>query len=292
MKIIQEIFSNREISLLVWLLLILLAIHFKKTTRNSFWYVIKTLFHKQFLKVYFFLAIYLFLIFLFLNRIKLWNYTDIKDSLFWFFTVAMVMVFSINSTKRISDFKKLFIDTVKFTIILEFIINLFSFSLVTELLMLPFLSIIILLQVFSETDKEYFQVTKLLNNVLRFIGLSILLFSIYKTYKEFNNVANIGTLKSFILPIILTVLFIPFVYFLSLYSIYQSYFIQLDFMTVKKDKVKIAKKTIRNVANINLKKLNNIIDNFDKRVFYDDTDLKEHIKKISESSKPVANKPL
>jgi len=292
LKIIQEIFSNREISLLVWLLLILLAIHFKKTTRNSFWYVIKTLFHKQFLKVYFFLAIYLFLIFLFLNRIKLWNYTDIKDSLFWFFTVAMVMVFSINSTKRISDFKKLFIDTVKFTIILEFIINLFSFSLVTELLMLPFLSIIILLQVFSETDKEYFQVTKLLNNVLRFIGLSILLFSIYKTYKEFNNVANIGTLKSFILPIILTVLFIPFVYFLSLYSIYQSYFIQLDFMTVKKDKVKIAKKTIRNVANINLKKLNNIIDNFDKRVFYDDTDLKEHIKKISESSKPVANKPL
>lgn len=224
-----------------------------------------------------------------LNKMKLWNVTDLKDSLFWFFTVAMVMVFSTNSTKKITDFKKLLFDTIKITIVLEFIINLFSFSLLTELIMLPFLTFIVMLQVFSESDQKNFQVTKLLNNVLSFIGLSILLFSIYKTYTEFNNIANLGTLKSFILPIILTILFIPFAYSLSLFSIYQSYFIRLDFMTVKKDKVKIAKKHILTIANINLKKLNNIIDNFDKKVFYDDTDLKVYIKDISKIKKPITN---
>jgi hypothetical protein len=289
-KIIQEIFNNREISLLIWLLLIFLAILSIKIIRNGLWNVFKMLFQKQFLKVYFFLIVYLSVIFLFLYSIRLWNSTDIKNSVFWFFTVAMVIVFSINSTKKISDFKKLFFDTIKITIILEFIINLFSFSLLTELIMLPFLTFIVMLQVFSEADNKNFQVTKLLNNILSFIGLSILLFSIYKTYKGSNTVTNIGTLKSFILPIILTILFIPFAYLLSLYSIYQSYFIRLDFMTVKKDKVKTVKKIIRKTANINLKKLNNIIDNFDKKVFYDDTDLKKHLKEISKITKPVANK--
>jgi len=270
--------------------LIFIAILTKKSIRNGFWDVFKMLFQKQFLKIYFFLTIHLSIMFLFLNKMKLWDFTDIKDSIFWFFTVALVMVFSINSTKKINDFKKLFFDTIKIIIILEFIINLFSFSLLTELIMLPFLTFIAMLQVFSETDKKNFEVTRLLNNILSFIGLSILLFSIYKTYKEFNSVANIGTLKSFILPIILTILFIPFAYLLSLYSIYQSYFIHLDFTTVKKDKVKVVKKAILKVANINLKKLNNIKDNFDKRVFYDDTDLKKYIKEISEISKPVANK--
>ena len=49
-------------------------------------------------------------------------------------------------------------------------------------------------------------------------------------------------------------------------------------MTLNKDEVKDVKKLIHRTANINLNRLNRIIENFDKSVFYDDTDLKKYIK--------------
>ena len=56
-------------------------------------------------------------------------------------------------------------------------------------------------------------------------------------------------------------------------------------MTVKKDKVKETKKLILGIANINLDKLLRIKKNFEKRVFYDDTNLKEYIRVISRKTK-------
>lgn len=55
-------------------------------------------------------------------------------------------------------------------------------------------------------------------------------------------------------------------------------------MTVKKDKVKEVKKLILRIANINLDKLLRIKKNFEKRVFYDDTDLKDYVQEISKKS--------
>ena len=55
-------------------------------------------------------------------------------------------------------------------------------------------------------------------------------------------------------------------------------------MTVKKDKVKETKKLILRIANINLDKLLRIKRNFEKRVFYDDTVLKDYVQEISKKS--------
>ena len=157
--------------------------------------------------------------------------------------------------------------------------------------MLPILALIVATQAYSEFDKKNIQVTKLLTNILSIFGFVFLGFSIYKTINVYETCFSINTLQIFALPIILTILFIPFIYFLCLYSAYESYFVRLDFMTVKKDEVKVTKKLIQRRANINLNRLNRIIENFDKRVFYDNTNLKEYIEEISEIKKqPVANK--
>jgi hypothetical protein len=157
--------------------------------------------------------------------------------------------------------------------------------------MLPILVLIVTTQAYSELDKKNIQVTKLLTNILSIIGFVFLGFSIYKTITGYETLFSIETFKIFALPIILTILFIPFIYFLSLYSTYESYFVRLDFMTVKKDEVKIVKKLIKKRANLHLNRLNRIIENFDKRVFYDNTNLKEYIEEISKLQKqPVANK--
>lgn len=254
---------------------------FMKSIRTSILGIIKTLFQTSFFKIYAILGTYLFLQFYSLYKINFWNLNFLKDSILWLFTVGFVLIFKSVEAKNTNFFKKNLQDSLKWTILFEFIINFYSFSLIVEFLLLPILVFITATQAFSELDKKNIQVTKLLTNILSIIGFVFLGISIYKTVIGFESFFSFATLKIFIFPLILTILFFPFIYFLSLYSIYESYFIRLDFMTVKKEEVKTVKKLIKRIANINIDKLNRIITNFDKRVFYDNTDLNVYIKNIS-----------
>jgi hypothetical protein len=247
--------------------------------------VVKLLLGKYFLAIYLTLGIYLFGIFSLVKAIGLWTSADIKDSIFWLFSVAFVLIFSLNKAKNSKYFREILIDTIKVIAILEFVINFYNFSLVTELILLPVLIFIVMLQVFAELDSKNAQVAKLLTNFMAIFGFGLLIYSIYQMANGYSDFFKLGTLHSFVLPIILTILFLPYLYFLSLYSIYESYFIRLDFMTVKKGKVKKVKNHIRRRAHININRLNRIIERFDKKVFYDDTNLKKYVKKISKRKK-------
>ncbi|MDA7706375.1 MAG: hypothetical protein P8P13_07905 [Flavobacteriaceae bacterium] len=99
MNKLQEIFSNREISLLIWLGIFILFVLTQKSMRNLLKDVVKLLFGKYFLAIYLTLGIYLFGTFSLLKAIGLWTSADIKDSIFWLFSVAFVLVFSLNKAK-------------------------------------------------------------------------------------------------------------------------------------------------------------------------------------------------
>jgi len=281
---IQAIFNNREIALILWLAVIFLALLLSKL-RKSLIPIVKILTSKMFLIIFSLIGAYLFGIILLLINLEVWQTSNLKDVLFWLFTVGLILVFKINDAKSSAYFKGIFLSAVKWTIILEFVVNLYSFSLFIEIVILPVLVFLSMTQAVAEMDEKHKVVSKFLQNVIAIVGLSIFCYSLYKTIVNFEAVLTFQNLVSFLLPSTITILFIPFVYFLALYSTYESYFIHLDFMTVKKDKVKETKKHIFRIANINLDKLLRIKKNFEKRVFYDDTNLKEYIRVISRKTK-------
>ena len=281
---IQAIFNNREIALILWLAVIFLAVLLAKL-RKSLVPKVKILASKMFLIIFSLIGAYLFGIILLLKNLEVWQTSNLKDVLFWLFTVGLILVFKINDAKSNAYFKGIFLSAIKWTIILEFVVNLYSFSLFTEIVILPVLVFLAMTQAVAEMDDKHKVVSKFLQNVISIAGLSIFCYSLYKTVINFEAVLTFQNLVSFLLPSTITILFIPFVYFLALYSTYESYFIHLDFMTVKKDKVKETKKLILGIANINLDKLLRIKKNFEKRVFYDDTNLKEYIRVISRKTK-------
>jgi hypothetical protein len=277
---IQAIFNNREIALLFWIALIVLAVLLSKL-RKSLVPIFKILTGKMFLIIFSLIGAYLYGIILLLQNLEIWQSSNLKDVLFWLFSIGLILVFKINEAKSNAYFKGIFLSAIKWTIVLEFIVNLYSFSLFTEIIILPVLVFLVLTQAVAEMDEKHKVVSNFLQNVIAIAGFSIFSYSLYKTIVNFDDVLTFQNLVSFLLPSTITVLFIPFVYFLALYSTYESYFIHLDFMTVKKDKVKETKKLILRIANINLDKLLRIKKNFEKRVFYDDTDLKQYIQVIS-----------
>jgi hypothetical protein len=280
---IQAIFNNREIALLLWIALIVLAVLLSKL-RKSLVPIFKILTSKMFLIVFSLIGAYLYGIILLLQNLEVWQSSNLKDVLFWPFSVGLILVFKINEAKSNAYFKGIFLSAIKWTIVLEFIVKLYSFSLLTEIIILPVLVFLAMTQAFAEMDEKHKMVSKFLQNVIAVAGLLIFSFSLYKTLINFDAVLTFQNLVVFLLPSTITVLFIPFVYLLALYSTYESYFIHLDFMTVKKDKVKEVKKLILRIANINLDKLLRIKKNFEKRVFYDDTVLKDYVQEISKKS--------
>lgn len=279
---IQSIFNNREISLFLWLAVIVLVVLLSKLSKSVV-PIVKTLASKKFLIIFSLIGAYLFGIILLLKNLEVWQTSNLKDVLFWLFSVGLVLVFKINEANSNAYFRDIFLSAIKWTIVLEFIVNLYSFSLFAELIILPVLVFLTLTQAYAEMDDKSKIVSKFLQNVIAMSGLSIFCYSLYKTVINFESILTFQNLVSFLLPSIITILFIPFVYFLALYSTYESYFIHLNFMTVKKDKVKETKKHILRIANINLDKLLRIKQNFEKRVFYDDTDLKDYVQAISKN---------
>jgi len=165
---IQAIFNNREIALLLWLAVIVLAVLLSKL-RKSLVPIVKILTSKMFLIIFSLIGAYLFGIILLLKNLEVWQTSNLKDVLFWLFTVGLILVFKINNAKSNAYFIGIFLSAIKWTIILEFVVNLYSFSLLAEILILPVLVFLALTQAVAEMDAKHKVVSQFLQNVIAIV---------------------------------------------------------------------------------------------------------------------------
>lgn len=283
-------FSNREIALFVWIFILIVAMSISKSIRKSMGRVLKIFFSKTILTTFALFILYASIVVFGLQKIGFWDWSLLKDTIFWTFGFAIVLVFRANKTKRISDFKTILKDAVKWTIVVEFLVAFYTFSLNTELIILPILFFIGMLQAYSDTDTKYSQVSKLLKTVSSLTGLVILGYVTYKTFYQGGELISIGNFKSLILPIILTALFIPFVYLLSVFMIYEETFVNLKIF-IKDDKLrKHLKRQTLKIAKLNLDKLSNISENIIKERPYTLEDSFEKIKNMSDRKQKLLNR--
>ena len=281
MKLITDIFSTRELSLLIWLLLGLTAMMFSKDMRKSLGGMFKLLFGKQIGTILLLLTVYLTIILFLLNKIGTWDSTLLKDTIFWFATTALVLFFSINKAKNTHFFKDILKESFKWTIALEFFVNFYTFSLLTELIVMPTILLLAMTLAYSQTDKKYEQVSKLLTNIFSIVGLTFFTYVTYKTFYNYQDFFTLHTLFSFLLPPILNVLIIPFLYLLALYMNYEELFLRVDFMTNDTDKKQSLKREILLLANLNLNRLTSISKKLNKFDFYHSDDLKIYLRTLT-----------
>jgi len=153
-------------------------------------------------------------------------------------------------------FRKVIVYTIKIVIIIEFFVNTYTFSLVGELVLIPVVAFIVILEVFANTDEKYSSVAKLMNGLLIIIGLVILIFTISNVVSDYKNFVSLDTLRKFLLPPLLTFLFLPCTYFILLFSTYEQLFVQLNLGYEKSKKLKrYAKREIKKHCLLSLKKV-------------------------------------
>ena len=264
-KILNSL-SNRDISLLVWISIIIVLMFFDKKIRNSAYEFLKTLFIKEFILVLCLFFLHTFINIFILHKLNLWNISLLKDTVFWIFSFAFVSMFNVNDLNSNSDFSKIILKTFTWTIWVEFFVNFFTFGLIVEIIILPILVLFSMLQAYASQFEEHKQADTFFKMVLTISAIVIFTISLYKTITNTNDFFNWTTLKTFALPILLSILFLPFLYIFNLVVKYDSLRTTINYWITQKSKRIKVKINILLVANINIDKVVIISKNITKLI--------------------------
>jgi len=274
-------FSTRELAIAFWISIGLIACMFGKSIRQSIFRFIKSFFAWKIsvlLLVFFTYTAFCVLIF---YKLNFWNITLLKDTIIWTFGFGIVSLINISKANDTGYFKSMFFDAVKWTIAIVFIINFFTFSLATELIIIPIIVFSVMLQDVASSDSKYKKVENLIKNIFVCFSIFVFLFSLYRTIEKYSELFTIDNLKSLLLPVFLTITFLPFMYLFNLVSKYEDLWVRLRFVIRNDNDRKRVKWQIFLIANFNINKLMSISKNIAMPVnVYNDTS-KEMIKQIS-----------
>lgn len=257
------IFSNREKAVIVWFLIFLFFGIFQKNIRSSLLGVLKVIFHKKILSVIVAMILYVVTIIIMFNKVHIWDNSLMKDTIYWIFGSAFVLVMNVNNaSKNDYYFRKILIDNLKLVVLLEFIVNFYSFSFWIELVFVPVLFMVATLSAVAETKKEFAYVKKMMNYVLSLFGMALIVFAVFNIFEDYQSFANVNNVRAVILPPLLTGAYMPFLYLFALMMSYETIFVRLDiFLSDHKALARLIKIETIKACNINLKRLNRFSKN-------------------------------
>ncbi|UZO81551.1 hypothetical protein NBT05_03525 [Aquimarina sp. ERC-38] len=189
------------------------------------------------------MTIYVGLIILGLIIIGFWEISMLKDSLLWIAFAGFPLLMKTNNINSEQGFLNLIMrDSLKGIVIIEFIANLYTFSLITELILILIMTFVGAATITTKGKPEYKSVEKLFSGITSIFGVIVLTHTIYKITQGFGNFASLMTVKSFLLPIILTFAFVPLLYCVALWSFYEITFIRMNRRLKKKKQKRYLKK--------------------------------------------------
>lgn len=251
--------SNRDLSIALWFLILLVYVSFFNL--NGTKRILESIFDKSFVILYILIIIYLgFFVFLLISK-GFWENSYYKELLFWFFTSQFILLFNINKINRLRDFVVIILELFTFNSVLDYLINLESFSFIIEFFLVPIVvlfTFILQLSLYkSKTDNRYKKVTEFLNLIFLLLGFSVLIFTVLKIILDFNKFINLDNIKTFFVAPFLTIIYIPLLFLIVLYIKYEEAFINLNrYKFLNKKRLLKIKLSFIVLANINFKKIN------------------------------------
>ena len=110
----REIFSNRELSIIIWFTILLIFAFTKKGVPKSFGHLISALFQEKIIDTILLMIIYIELMVLFLTMIGFWELALLKDSIIWIVFVGFLLLMKTNKINSEKGYLKLiFKDILK-----------------------------------------------------------------------------------------------------------------------------------------------------------------------------------
>jgi hypothetical protein len=256
-------FNNRELATAIWLLVFAVWALRKSEVRRSIGGVFRAFWRFKIVVPVCLMTIYITAIVVLLERIGMWEVGLLKDTIVWFFAGAMVMMVrfaTADDTENI--FRKILTDSIKIVILLEFLVNTYTFPLIVELILVPLFTFITMIDVVANMKEEHAIVAKLTKGIQVIAGFVILGIAVNRAFADFQNLKSLDTFRSITLAPLLSVLMFPFIYIMLVISKYELMFIRLKLGREKSRSLKrYARRRIIMHAGLSLKRIQHLLGN-------------------------------
>ena len=224
----MEIFNNREIASGIWIAIAFIATLFKSSLRTSLGHLIRSFFVKQLVILNTLLASYVVLVCFILSQIGLWDFSQLKATVLWaVFSALASLMRSLPSGGKVQPFQQWIADNIKVVVVVEFLVNFYTFPLVVELLLVPAITFLVLLLAVAEIDEKYAAVRSLLQYALAAIGILFVGLAVRNLFSDSSEFIRWSTAQDFMTPPLLSLLFIPFLLGTYWYAAYERIHVRL-----------------------------------------------------------------
>jgi hypothetical protein len=227
----QNVLTNREIAALFWLTIFVTYAAVKnKDVGSSFIHLVRALGRFKILLPLLLFAANVAGSAWLASLIGLWECSLLKETVIWFVLSGTALLFrSMNASTDEDFFRRTVLDTVGISVFLEFFMNVTSFSLGIELVLQPFLALLVMMNAFASHQEQYAPVRKPIGVFLFFVLISLIVATALEIHQNWSDLDPGQLFRSFGLSIWLTIAALPFMYLFALFAGYELAFMRMGF---------------------------------------------------------------
>lgn len=252
-----DVFDSREKGLLIWLLVFVLGALRIRGVRQSVPGLVKTLVSPVLLVPFSCAAAYVAGVVVLLAWLDLWTASLLDVTLFWFFG-AGVAAFAASGLKAGDPAlfrRSLLRKSLTWVLLVEFIANVYVFSLPAELVLIPCVTFVVLLDAVAETKREFAPVKKLTDWTLGAFGIFLLARAVAIIASDPGSFTTSQNVMGFVLPLLLSIPFLPFAYVLAVWTLYNSAFARLNVLAKDRRLARFATRAILGAFRLDRRRL-------------------------------------
>tara|TARA_R110000787_G_scaffold120179_3_gene231161 strand:- start:1512 stop:2849 length:1338 start_codon:yes stop_codon:yes gene_type:complete len=216
-----DLLNTREWALLIWSLIALAVVLRNPGVRKAANGVVRALLNPRLVAVFCLSAIYIAVGLWVWSLLGLFNVDQIKPAVLWGLIGAPVALFRVGTADAQSGLVRRWIsDTLRITVVVEFIAHFQTFPLIVELLLIPLSTLVVMMVAYAGTNPEYAQLRRMLNACLALIGAALVGYGLWSVLRDFSGFASGSTLRDLYTTPLLASWMTPFLYIVFLYARY------------------------------------------------------------------------
>ena len=146
----------------------------------------------------------------------------IKITVFWYIGTGFKTLLRHKENSSKDAIKNTLKENLRLAIIIEFVINFYTFNFWIELVLLPILVFISLMATSELLGERFKPVANVFNWVLAICGFSMLFFSLSELAQYPEKLQTVSTVVEWLLPLFLSIYYIPFVLGFTVFTVYEN----------------------------------------------------------------------
>jgi hypothetical protein len=254
---LNDIFSTREVATGIWLLIFIIFVFASSKIRKSAIDIFKAASTPKLAIPFIGMLMYAVLLVFALTKLPIWKMIYIKDIVLWVLFAGVPSCFK--AIERQIDehyFINMIFDNLKYIALVEFFINSFTFHIIVELIMLPAIVFLFMLDTVAGTKVEFLSVKKAITCIIAFLGLAIFWFTFKEAWISYHNLRIIDLLVSFFIPFIFSFFYMPIAYMFAICAKYEILFLRMGFKEPKDKALQVThRKAVLKACGLSYKKI-------------------------------------